>query len=942
MGSAGGVVCAVGRCPRAGRWRLPWLPWLALLLALVGAPARAQPPARPPLSEAATQWLAAHPRWRVGVVRDWMPIDGVDAQGRHTGASAEVLAEAAALLGVRVDAVPFDDFSQALDAARRGGVELLSSTARTPQRERDLHFTQGYLRVPVAYIARRDSTDFSEADDFGGRTVAVERGYRVADLLRERFPAVRRLEVETTPQALQAVADGRADVYRGALTPAHYLIEQQRIAGLRVLATPRLEPTQLTFASREPGLVDALDAALRALGEQRLADIERRWQPAYTSLGAARPPRAAASRLPGVGGELRVAYDAGFAPFSATGADGSAQGLAVEMFRRSADAAGLRYRFIACDRFAAALDALRQRRADVVVAAVRTPERLAGHAFVGPYHSAPAAIIGRVGHGWPGLGALAGRRVALDEEHYLIPSMRREQPTAALEIVPTAAGVLEAVDEGRADAGITNIEVASLLVAQRYVGRLQVSGVVEGHPSDLYFMVERDRPELAEALRLGFEAVPEDERRALANTLLRTHITVGTDRRTIALVVGPLLAGLTGLWLASAWSARRLRASERRARAESERARLSAQLRADFVADMSHEVRTPLVALAEGLRLLDREPMPAPARRVLAPLVSSSNRLVGLLNTLLDFARLDHGRLELSVEPVQPSRLVPELVAAFEPMACAKGLRLQVRVDPALPPLMLDPYRVQQVLNNLVSNALKFTDRGEVSVTLDGEPDGPAAWRLTLRVRDTGTGMDAALRERLFTRFEQAPGVARQRGGSGLGLAIVHCLVQSARGTIEVRSQPGEGSEFTVRVRARAARPDTAAPAGPPAPRRVLLVDDDPVNLLVFAEHLREAGLEVRTAQSVADAGRRLAEQRPDLVLTDLDLGAGGLGTELAAQAAAGDGAHTLPLVVLSGDDPPAQLPPGVLGWLQKPRHPDDRAWLQAVERIAAGLPSSV
>lgn len=900
---------------------------LALLAVLWPAAAAPRPDA-PALSDGARRWLAGHSTWRVGVVREWMPIDGVDERGRHTGASAQVLAQAAARLGVALEAVPFDDFTQALEAARSGRVDLLSSTARTPQREQDLHFTQSYLRVPVAYIARRDSTDFSEADDFGGRTVAVERGYRVDDILSARFPNVRRLQVTDTLQALRAVAEGRADVYRGALTPAHFLIERDRIPGLRVLGTPVLDPTQLAFASRDTVLVEVLDAALRAIGEERLGEIERSWQPAYVSLRAPRTRPLPQRPLAGQEGELRVAYDAGFAPISASRADGAPEGLAVEMFRRSADAAGLRYRFMAHESFASALNALRRKEADVVVAAVRTPERLLEAAFVGPYYTAPSAIVSRLSAGWPTLGSLGGRRVAIDEEHYLIPVIRREHPGITLEVVPKAAGVLAAVDAGRADAGITNIEVASPLVAMKYVGRLRVSGLVESHPSELYFMVDRERPNVAEVLRRGFEAVPEDERRVLANALLRTNVTLATDWQSVALVGVPLLAGLTGLWLSAAWSARRVRR-------ERDRAQQAAQMRADFVADMSHEVRTPLVALAEGLRLLEREAMPEPARRVLRPIVASTNRLVGLLNVLLDLAKLDAGKLEMTLEPVDLARLVQELAVAFEPLAAAKGVRLRVDVDSGIGPVMMDPYRVQQVVNNLVSNALKFTDQGEVCIALAARAIGTSRLELTLRVRDTGPGMAADVRERLFARFEQAPGVERQKGGTGLGLAIVQRLVRDGNGSISVNSAPGEGSEFVVLVQAERAPQAAAAPEPPQRTRRVLLVDDDPVNLLVFAEHLRHAGFEVEPAQTVAEAEQALGAGRFDLVLTDMNLGAGGRGSELAERAAASGALQGGALYVLSGDDAPERLPHGASGWLAKPRHPDDRAWLLAVERIA-------
>ncbi|MFT3664877.1 transporter substrate-binding domain-containing protein [Piscinibacter sp.] len=903
--------------------------WLAVLCLLpAGAPVVAAPDA-----------AAARP-WRVGVVREWLPIDGIDARGRHTGASADILAAAAASLGRGIEAVPFDDYDHAVAAARAGEVDLLSSVSRTPQREAALHFTQTVLRLPVAYITRRDTTDFSEANDFGGRTVAVERGYPAQGMLRERFPAVRRLEVDSTAEALRAVADGRADVYRGTLAPAHYVIEREQLANLRVLGTPRLEDADLAFAAGDAQLAEALDGALRALGPARIAEMQRRWQPAYLALAPAAPAIASAGPPPAVG-ELRVTYDASFAPITHTKADGGADGLAIEVFRRSAAAAGLPYRFAAKPSFAAAIQALRSGEADVVVAAVRTPERLRDGLFVGPYYSTPSAIISRLDGGWPTLSSLAGRTLAIDEEHYLIPAIVREAPAVRLNVVPTATAVLAAVAAGQADAGITNVEVAAGLVATRYVGQLQVSGFVENNPSELYFMVAPGRRELAAALDAGFARIPENERRMLANSLLRTNIHVGVDWRPVALVVVPLLVGLTVLWLSSAWSARRLRASQNALREERDRANAEARARADFVADMSHEVRTPLVALTAGLRLLDRQPtLPAAARRVLDPLLASAHRLVELLNTLLDMARLEAGRLEIVPEPADAARLITGIASAFEPLAAAKGVALHVHVDPPLPLLMLDPQRTQQVVNNLVANAVKFTEHGEVEVTLHGRALGEALWELTLSVRDTGPGMSAAVRESLFGRFVQAPGVERRNGGSGLGLAIAQQLVERADGRISVRSDPGQGSEFVVVIRTREARALPSAAAGRAAPG-LLLVDDDAVNLLVFAEQLRARGFSVETAHG-ADAARALLAQREfDVLVTDFNMGPGASGTELVADVMQrrreGQGGRAMRIFVLSGDEAPEPLPAGVDAWLSKPRHADDRAWLQNLERSVAG-----
>ena len=947
---------------------------LAGLLNLLGpTPARAQPasapgataPWRAGLPAEQRDWLGAHPVLRVGLVRDWPPIDSVDAAGEHVGAAAEVLARASALLGLRTRPVVFDDFGAALAAAQDGRVDLLSAAKRTPERERRLHFSASFLDLPVAYIGRRGIRDFAENADFGGRRVAVERGYATEEWLRTRFPGVATLPVDSTLQALRAVAEGRADLYRGALAPAHYLIERELLANLEVVHAPPQPANDLRFASPHAPLVRALDAALQTLGPEALQAIARRWQPGYLALtpalGATVPARQAAAAL----GELVVAYDAGFGPISRRDANGEAGGMAAELFRRAADAAGLRYRLVGHDTFAGAVAALRAHQADVVLAAVRTPERLAYASFVGPYYSAPSALVSRLDGGWPAVAALAGRVLAIDAEHYLIPVIRRESPAVQLLVVPSTADVLAAVAAGRADAGVTNVEVAATLIGTRYAGRLQVSGTVEGHPSELHFMVRDDRPAVAAALRAGLDAVPVNEQRALANALLRTHITVGLGWRDVARVAVPLGAGVAGLLLAAALYTRRLRAAQRQLAEERDRARALAASKADFLAEMGHEVRAPLVALASGLRMLAREPAAPAGDRLPQTLAASADRLVELLNHLLDHARLEAQGLELRLQPTDVCTMLRELAEPFRTLAQAKGVALRLDLPADLPLLMIDRMRSQQVVNNLLSNAVKFTTAGQVRLALQVRPVDAAQVEATLLVEDTGIGMDEATLQSLFRRFAQAGGTRERYGGTGLGLSISHEIVRRLGGQIEVASQLGAGSRFSVRFRAArapavadgrqaglaaatggsvgsagaAVAAGSVAHAPGPALRlqRLLLVDDDPVNQLIHAAQLRARGFTVRTCASAEEALPLLAADATDLLLSDQQLGAGLSGVQLAERLL--QGGRPPRVVLLSGEAPPARLPPGVDLWLSKPAHADDRAWLDALCRLAGQDP---
>ncbi|WP_232540250.1 PAS domain-containing hybrid sensor histidine kinase/response regulator [Azohydromonas aeria] len=248
---------------------------------------------------------------------------------------------------------------------------------------------------------------------------------------------------------------------------------------------------------------------------------------------------------------------------------------------------------------------------------------------------------------------------------------------------------------------------------------------------------------------------------------------------------------------------------------------LEAQLRAEaaneaksaFLANMSHEIRTPLHGMLGMARRLQEAPL-APAQQQQVQVIERSGRLLlGVIDDVLDFSRIEAGRLELEQAPLDLVQLARDAVALFEPGAQAKGLALRLALEPGLTQAWLlgDALRLSQVLNNLLSNAVKFTARGSVVLQLSALEGG--RWRVA--VRDTGIGLSAADRQRIFEPFMQADSSTTRRfGGTGLGLAIVRSLVQLAGGELGVDSEPGRGTEFWFELRL------PPAPAPVPEPDR--------------------------------------------------------------------------------------------------------------------------
>lgn len=297
----------------------------------------------------------------------------------------------------------------------------------------------------------------------------------------------------------------------------------------------------------------------------------------------------------------------------------------------------------------------------------------------------------------------------------------------------------------------------------------------------------------------------------------------------------------------------------------------------EFLATVSHELRTPLqavIGLSGALVSGHYGELRATQSEILRIIGKSGELLLQLINDLLDLSKIGAEQLALSAESVDVGRIVEECVDQFRGAAEQKSLRLSFSVDPTLPIVRLDPLRFKQILLNLMSNAVKFTSVGGVEVEVRYEP---SAGRMSVAVRDTGIGIPEDQRERIFEPFTQLDGgLRRHHAGTGLGLALTRRLVDLFGGEIEVAGADGGGSVFTVRLPVEPAAPREETPAdavlrsAPPC--RVLIAEDNDVNVLTISAFLEAAGHHVTVARNGREAVEVAHRERPDVILMDVQM----------------------------------------------------------------------
>ncbi|MFO1013257.1 MAG: ATP-binding protein [Caulobacteraceae bacterium] len=314
-----------------------------------------------------------------------------------------------------------------------------------------------------------------------------------------------------------------------------------------------------------------------------------------------------------------------------------------------------------------------------------------------------------------------------------------------------------------------------------------------------------------------------------------------------------------------------------------EAAEAASRSKSEFLANMSHEIRTPLNGVMGVASALGRTQLEPEQREMVGLIESSAQTLEALLSDVLDLARIESGRLTLKTDPFDLTQSIRDVAALFQASAEAKGLDLITEIDPAVEGRFEgDAPRIRQILSNLVSNAVKFTDRGSIRLTARAE-DTPEGAALTVSVRDTGIGFDGETAQRLFERFEQADGsITRKYGGTGLGLAISRSLAQAMGGGLTAEGVPGEGATFAFTV--ILPRVAGAAPACDAACAdcegddidlsqfKVLLAEDHPTNRRVVELILGAAGVNLTCVEDGAEAVDAWAAGQFDMILMDMQM----------------------------------------------------------------------
>jgi signal transduction histidine kinase/ActR/RegA family two-component response regulator len=558
--------------------------------------------------------------------------------------------------------------------------------------------------------------------------------------------------------------------------------------------------------------------------------------------------------------------------------EGRVDALAVEVLAAAARRAGIHLKWVDCpegpDR------ALRSGKVDLWPLVMMLPERKSHFHMTEPWLAGERSLVtkGAPPKRWDNLRVAYG----LGPESQLLLAAPAALPVHALGEV-AAVG---AICTGEASAAYVLTQSLGAFVLKKPDGcetvDLRITPVT-GNPLELgigsTFESAKEADELrAEVGRMAAAGALEElfHKYSLYSSAETAGIYESIDANRRKEIFEGSAAGLAIGLAIVLWQVRRIREARRAAEK-------ATSAKSEFLANMSHEIRTPLNGIVAMTELLARSNLDSDQREMAGVVLSSSESLMTIVSDILDFSKIEAAGLRVEEIPFDLRAVAEGVVRLFTPRAQEKNLTLECRIDAGLPPMIVgDPTRVRQVLMNLVSNAIKFTAEGGVSVEVQpaGDPViGPAA---IFRVIDSGIGIEPGAAAKLFRAFSQADSATtRKYGGTGLGLAIGLRLVTLMGGSIGMESQPGKGSNFWFLIPAKVAEPPALMCAAAPAHEatiaaraacRILVVEDNPVNQMVATRALVTLGYLADVVPGGEAALEAQRHGRFDLILMDCQM----------------------------------------------------------------------
>lgn len=844
------------------------------------------------LTKSEVEWIQNHPVIRTGVDAGYAPYSFIDNENRFDGLSLDILERIAEISGLEFHTVPDLKWPQIIDGARNRKIDLILTCVKTRERESFLDFTDIYIPTPLAIMTRNDFDGITKSSDLSGKRVALVKGYSSSQKVIEEYPDVVPVFVDNPLEGLSAVSSKKADAYVGVLGISLFHTYQNGLTNLQVATNYDEKKNGQRLAVRKdwPILRSILSKALLAIPLEEKSKIFQKWLPIQPSgkslhfktlLSPREKDWLKAHPL------IRVCSDPDYAPVEFKTDEGVFSGIAIDYLALLEEHLGVKFEVENIEQWHSGVDMVKTGRLDMISCIMATSERKKTFLFTDPYLDIPIVIFTRDDTSYVGsLNELSKKKLIVVKGYATRDLIAQDYPLIEIVEASNTEEALIMLDDGEADAYAESILSAGYYLKKLKLTSLKVAGKTP-YTSKLSMAVRDDFNVLAGILQKFFNFLPESEKNRIYRKWISIKYEHETDFTTLLKVVLPILLVL----LLFMYWVKRLRV-EINYRQEVEQKLFVAKKQADsanraksaFLANMSHEIRTPMNAILGYSQLLNRDPdLTHEQKESLGTINSSGEHLLSLINDILEISKIEAGKFELVPKVFDFYEFLNTLYLMFKGKTSEKGLAFDlVKSDNLVQYIKTDEGKLKQILINLLGNAVKFTDKGSVTLRVGIEklkPDDSESFYIVIDVEDTGRGIAKENIKKIFQSFEKL-GEESAIEGTGLGLAISKKYAKLMKGDIRVRSIVGKGSLFQVKCSVEQGSRedmDTKVPhrdvfrlKDGQKKIKTLIADDKETNRLLLKKMLSRVGFETREVVNGAEAVKAWKTWRPEIILMDL------------------------------------------------------------------------
>ena len=842
-------------------------------------------------------WIKNNPIVKFGADYRWPPFDFIDANGNHTGLSSEYLKLISKKSGLRFE-IETGVWADVLNNMKDKKYDGLTCAVETDERKKYLKFTTPYLSVPMVIVTKKNFKGIENIESLYGKTVSINKGSYIHEWLRTKYPQINLHLTNSNETSLEAISLGEADAYVGNQAVATFIMNKNLLTNLTIAKRLKGFDTAISIAIDRDNmkLFNIIQKILNNITPQEHQAIKQKWNKSKEFKDELLSFTKEEQKWIQEHKTIKYVIDNQWRPIEYISNDTQEhKGITSEYINIISKKTGINFKLIATDSWMQSVNLINKKEADMYSCVSITDEREKVVNFTNHYLKFPQVFVtDRDVNYISEIEELYTKTIVLIDGYSITTTIEKEHPEIKIIKVKNIKEAFNLLTKGEAYAYIDSLPVASYYIQKDGYSNLKISGMSH-YDFKFRIAMRNDWSDLGiDIINKALGSITEEQKSEIYNKWLHVKYDKEVDYTLLWQIAGIFVFFI--LW-SLYWNARLSSEVKKRKLAQVEllkinkklkiatsKAEAASKAKSDFLSNMSHEIRTPMNAILGFAELLDSQIEDKKQKSFIKTIRNAGETLLFLINDILDLSKIESGKLEIVKNRVNIKKLFEESINIFKLQAEQKGLKLELIIDENIPKsLLLDSFRVKEIVINLIGNAIKFTEHGyiKIIVLVDDVYEHKSKVDLTIKIKDSGIGIEKSNLEKIFNIFEQSQNQdVRKYGGTGLGLAISKKLAILMEGTLDVESEVGVGSTFMLCLK----NIDIASISNEYSDSKIatnydfikfkkavlLVVDDVDENRKLVRENFNDTEVEVIEAMNGNEAIEVIKKIDVDLILMDI------------------------------------------------------------------------